>query len=71
MSGLHVSRLISDHMILQHGKPVHLWGEADPGAAVTAVLSGGAQEIVRLAKAAGAVVQRVDRARLDQIYPAH
>ena len=44
MSGLHVSRLISDHMILQHGKPVHLWGEADPGAAVTAVLSGGAQE---------------------------
>ena len=34
-------------------------------------LSGGAQEIVRLAKEAGAVVQRVDRARLDQIYPAH
>ena len=34
-------------------------------------LSGGAQEIVRLAKEAGAVVQRVDRARLDAIYPAH
>ena len=34
-------------------------------------LSGGAQEIVRLAREAGAVVQRVDRARLDQIYPAH
>ena len=34
-------------------------------------LSGGAQEIVRLAREAGAVVQRVDRARLDAIYPAH
>ena len=34
-------------------------------------LSGGAQEIVRLAREAGAVVQRVDRTRLDQIYPAH
>ena len=34
-------------------------------------LSGAAQEIVRLAKEAGAVVQRVERARLDQIYPAH
>ena len=34
-------------------------------------LSGGAQEIVRLARDAGAVVQRVDRTRLDQIYPAH
>lgn len=34
-------------------------------------LSGGAQEIVRLAREAGAVVQRVDRARLDQIYPSH
>lgn len=34
-------------------------------------LSGGAQEIIGLAREAGAVVQRVDRARLDQIYPAH
>ena len=40
MSGLHVSRLISDHMILQHSKPVHLWGKADPGKGVKAVLSG-------------------------------
>ena len=50
---------------LKAGRPVEklLVAEGD--------LSGGAQEIVRMAKAAGAVVQRVDRARLDQIYPAH
>ena len=34
-------------------------------------LSGAAHEIIRLAREAGAVVQQVDRARLDQIYPAH
>ena len=34
-------------------------------------LSGAAQEIVRMARDAGAVVQPVDRSRLDQIYPAH
>ena len=34
-------------------------------------LSGAAQEIVGLAREAGAVVQRVERSRLDQLYPAH
>ena len=34
-------------------------------------LSGSAREIIRLAREAGAVVQQVDRSRLDQIYPAH
>ena len=34
-------------------------------------LSGAAREIIRMAKDAGAVVQTVDRARLDAIYPAH
>lgn len=34
-------------------------------------LSGAAQELIRLAREAGAVVQRVDRSRLDQLYPAH
>ena len=34
-------------------------------------LSGSAREIIRLAREAGAVVQTVDRARLDEIYPAH
>lgn len=34
-------------------------------------LSGAARDIVRLAKERGAVVQTVDRSRLDQIYPAH
>lgn len=34
-------------------------------------LSGAAQDIVRLAREMGVVVQMVDRARLDAIYPAH
>ncbi len=34
-------------------------------------LSGSAREIVKMARDAGAVVQIVERARLDQIYPAH
>ena len=34
-------------------------------------LSGAAREIVKLARAQNVVVQTVDRARLDQIYPAH
>ena len=34
-------------------------------------LSGAAREIIRMAREAGAVVQTVDRSRLDQIYPAH
>ncbi len=34
-------------------------------------LSGAAREIVGLAREAGAVVQQVERARLDQLYPAH
>ena len=34
-------------------------------------LSGAAQEIIRMAREAGAVVQMVERSRLDQIYPAH
>ena len=34
-------------------------------------LSGAAQEIIRMAKDAGAVVQKVERSRLDAICPAH
>ena len=34
-------------------------------------LSGAARDIIRLAKEGGAIVQTVDRSRLDQIYPAH
>ena len=34
-------------------------------------MSGAGREIIKLAKEAGAVVQIVDRGRLDQIYPAH
>ena len=34
-------------------------------------LSSAAREIIRMARDAGAVVQQVDRSRLDQIYPSH
>jgi len=34
-------------------------------------LSGAAKDIIRLAREKGAIVQTVDRSRLDQIYPAH
>ena len=34
-------------------------------------LSGAARDIIKLAKENGAIVQTVDRSRLDQIYPAH
>jgi len=34
-------------------------------------LSGAAHELIRMAREAGAVVQQVERSRLDQIYPAH
>lgn len=34
-------------------------------------LSGAARDIIRMAKDAGAIVQTVDRTRLDAIYPAH
>ncbi len=32
--------LISDHMVLQQGREVHLWGTADAGEAITASLAG-------------------------------
>ena len=38
---------------------------------VAGELSGAAQEIIRMARDAGAVVQQVERSRLDEIYPAH
>ena len=34
-----VSRLISDHCVLQHGKPVHIWGRTAPGRSVCVLLS--------------------------------
>lgn len=35
-----VAALIGDHMMVQQGKPVHLWGTAAPGEAVRAALGG-------------------------------
>ena len=32
--------ILSDHMVLQRDRPIHLWGWADPGEAVTATLRG-------------------------------
>ena len=50
---------------LRAGRPIEKLLVADGD------LSGAGREIVRLARDAGAVVQTVDRSRLDQIYPAH
>jgi sialate O-acetylesterase len=35
-----VPSLIGDHMVVQRGKPVRLWGQADPGETVRASLAG-------------------------------
>jgi len=32
--------LISDHMVLQQGREIHLWGKADPGETITVTLVG-------------------------------
>ncbi len=33
-------KMLSDHMVLQRNRPIHLWGWADPGEQVTATLRG-------------------------------
>ncbi len=35
-----VPHILSDHMVLQRNRPIHLWGWADPGEKVTATLHG-------------------------------
>lgn len=35
--------LFSDHMVLQRDAPIHVWGWADPGETVTAVMNGATQ----------------------------
>src|SRR6185295_15934484 len=35
-----VAALIGDHMVVQQGRPVHVWGTAAPGEEVTASLAG-------------------------------
>jgi len=37
-----LSTLLGDHMVLQRGKPVHVWGMADPAEKVTATFRGNA-----------------------------
>ena len=36
-------RLLTDHMVLQRDRPVHIWGKADPGEQVAVALEGRAQ----------------------------
>ena len=36
---LHLSNTFNDHMVLQQGKPVNVWGRAKPGAEITVTLS--------------------------------
>ena len=40
--------LFTDHMVLQAGKPVHVWGSAAPGASVSVELSRGGDEPMRI-----------------------
>ena len=35
-----LSRIFSDHMVLQHGKPIRIWGTADAGELISASLLG-------------------------------
>ncbi|MFP6752480.1 MAG: sialate O-acetylesterase, partial [Pirellulaceae bacterium] len=35
-----VSNLFTDHMVLQHGRPVVVWGTADKGEEVTVSVAG-------------------------------
>lgn len=49
--------IFSDHMVLQRGKPIAIWGEADPGSAVTIQLQKWGEaiaETVALTDSAGA-----------------
>jgi len=32
--------LFSDHMVLQQGREIHVWGQGDPGEAVNVTLAG-------------------------------
>lgn len=40
MAQLRLPAIISDHMVIQRGEPVHVWGWAAPGQKVTATLAG-------------------------------
>jgi sialate O-acetylesterase len=41
LATVRVPALIGDHMMVQRGRPVHLWGTAAPGESVRAALAGG------------------------------
>ena len=43
---LKLPSVLSDNMMLQRGKPVHIWGKADPGTTVTVEFSGQKKETV-------------------------
>ena len=40
MADVKLPAIISNHMVLQRGKPVPIWGWADPGEEVTATIAG-------------------------------
>jgi sialate O-acetylesterase len=31
LADVHLPHIFGDHMVLQRGKPIHIWGSADPG----------------------------------------
>jgi sialate O-acetylesterase len=39
-AGVRLATILSDHMVLQQGMPIHLWGWDEPGTAVTLKLNG-------------------------------
>src|SRR4051812_22424389 len=39
-AGITLPYLIADHMVVQRGLPVHVWGKADPGEAVVVSFRG-------------------------------
>ena len=40
-----VSNLFTDHMVVQQGKPVIIWGTAESGEAVTVAIAGKADQV--------------------------
>ncbi|MDA7881289.1 hypothetical protein N9A94_03205 [Akkermansiaceae bacterium] len=62
-----VSKVFGDHMVLQQGSPIRVWGTADPGESVSVTLGGKSAQ----AKADATGTWRVDLAALSADGKAH
>jgi hypothetical protein len=45
--------VLGEHMVLQRGLPVHIWGAADPGESVAVEFRGETRTATRMSSAAG------------------